>query len=241
MPRTNGSGPPDAALILPAYNEERGLAATLRAVERIPIRIEVVVVDDGSQDATADVAEAAGVRLVRHASNRGKAEAIRTGISSTDARRIVVMDADATYPADAIAPMLELLADGHDYISGTRHTGRHNIPIVNRIGNRTLATGIRLLSGSSLSDPLTGMYAFRRDVLPAIKPEADGFAVETEIAFKAARAGLRTAEVPIEYGLREGDSKLRPLRDGWTIVRTLLRLALRPRKGRSARMPRDAS
>ncbi|HEX6129455.1 MAG TPA: glycosyltransferase family 2 protein [Candidatus Limnocylindria bacterium] len=230
---------PTAALILPAFNEERGLAATLRAVEAAlngnVQRVQIVVVDDGSTDGTASVAEAAGVTLVRHPSNRGKGAAIRSGVAATDAANVVVMDADATYPPDAIEPMLRLIEGGHDYVSGTRRAGRQHIPLMNRLGNVAIATAIRLLGGSSLADPLTGMYALRRSALSQLAPAANGFAVETEIAIRAAHAGLRTAQLPIAYGRREGVSKLRPLRDGWPILRTILILTLLRRRSRRAR------
>jgi dolichol-phosphate hexosyltransferase len=215
-----------ASVILPALNEERGLRATLESVARHAPGVRVIVVDDGSTDTTAQVAADAGASVVRHATTRGKGAAIRSGISATEADLLVVMDADGTYPAEAVLPMLALLADSHDYVSGVRNVGRRHIPIVNRLGNAVLGTAIRALSGSSLRDPLSGMYALHRRALGAVRPSADGFAIETEIAVRAARAGLRTAEVPISYATRHGESKLRPLRDGWSIVAVLLSLTL---------------
>jgi len=188
--------------------------------------VPVIVVDDGSTDATAAVGERGGATLVRHPMRRGKGAAIRSGFAATDAEFLVVMDADATYPADAVLPMLALLADGHDYVSGVRDSGRRHIPLVNRLGNAFLGAAIRAISGSALRDPLTGMYALRRAALTAVRPSADGFAIETELAVRSARAGLRTAELPIAYAVREGESKLRPVRDGWTIGKMLLGLAL---------------
>lgn len=215
-----------AAVILPALNEQRGLRVTLGSIARHAPGVRVVVVDDGSTDATASIAADAGAKVVRHASRRGKGAAIRSGLTATDADFLVFMDADATYPADAILPMLTLLADGHDYVSGVREVGRRHIPLVNRLGNTLLGTAIRRVGGSALRDPLSGMYALRRRALEAICPTADGFAIETELAVRAARAGLRTAELPIPYGIREGNSKLRPLRDGWSIVAVLAGLTV---------------
>jgi glycosyltransferase involved in cell wall biosynthesis len=213
-----------AAVILPALNEERGLKTTLGSITRHAAGVRVIVVDDGSTDATASVAAAAGAQVVRHATRRGKGAAIRSGVAATDADLLLVMDADATYPAEAVLPMLALLAGGHDYVSGIRHVGRRHIPAVNRLGNALLGTAIRRMGGSPLRDPLSGMYALRRRALEAIRPTADGFAIETELAFRAARERLRTAELPIAYAPREGESKLRPLRDGWSIVAMLLGL-----------------
>jgi glycosyltransferase involved in cell wall biosynthesis len=214
-----------AAVILPALNEELGLPLTLAAIAREASGARVIVVDDGSTDRTASVAADAGATVVRHATRRGKGAAIRSGASATDAEFLVVMDADATYPAHAVMPMVALLADGHDYVSGVRDSGRRNIPLVNRLGNAVLGNAIRRLGGSSLRDPLSGMYAIRHGALDAIRPRADGFAIETELAIRTARAELRTAELSIPYSQREGRSKLRPIRDGWSIVGMLLSLA----------------
>jgi glycosyltransferase involved in cell wall biosynthesis len=223
--------PAGASLILPAYNEEAGLRATLRSVAALGIDLEVIVVDDGSNDGTAAAAERAGAVVARHATNRGKGAALRTGVGMASTDRIVTMDADTTYPASAIPRMLALL-DAHEYVSAARRHGRAHIPVVNRLGNALIAFAIRRLSGSRLADPLTGMYAMRRSAFRDLHPTSDGFGIETEIAMKAAARSLGTAELWIEYGPREGESKLRPLRDGVEITRTILGVALESRAPR---------
>ncbi|HEX6656087.1 MAG TPA: glycosyltransferase family 2 protein, partial [Candidatus Limnocylindria bacterium] len=195
-----------ATVILPALNEERGLRLTLEAVAEHAPGVSVSVIDDGSSDSTAAVAADAGVRVIRHASRRGKGAAIRSGASASSTDFLVVMDADATYPAVAIVPMIALLADGHDYVSGVRHAGRRHIPVVNRLGNAMIGATIRWMSGSMLRDPLTGMYGMHRRAWDILQPSADGFAIETEIAVRAARMKMRTAEMPITYAEREGES-----------------------------------
>jgi glycosyltransferase involved in cell wall biosynthesis len=232
------AGPtPRASLILPAYNEEPGLRATLRAVRAlgIDLDLEVIVVDDGSTDGTPQVAIEAGVALLRHPANRGKGAALRTGMAAARGERLVTMDADTTYPASAIPHILELL-DEHDYVSAARRTGRTHIPLVNRLGSSAIAPLIRLLSGSRLADPLTGMYALRRSAFDELHPNAEGFGIETEIAMRAALRSLRTAQLWISYGAREGRSKLHPVRDGSVILWTILGVALdgRARRRRTA-------
>jgi glycosyltransferase involved in cell wall biosynthesis len=223
LPQQPSNPGPSVSVILPAYNEELGLAATLRAIREHAPGVEVVVVDDGSSDATA-AAGGDGVKLVCHRVNRGKGAAFRSGVAAAGSDRIVIMDADSTYPASAIARVAELL-DGNDYVSAARRTGRAHIPLVNRIGNAVIAGAIRLLSGSRLEDPLTGMYGLRREALEGLDLRSDGFGLEAEIAIKAARAGLRTAQIRIAYGERAGTSKLNPIRDGLAIGRTILQLA----------------
>lgn len=214
-----------ATLIIPAYNEERGLAAVLRRLESAPIEgLEIIVVDDGSTDSTAVVAEASGVRLLRHETNRGKGAALQSGLAAASTPRIVVMDADDTYPTSAIATMVALLEE-RDYVRGLRTEGRAHIPRLNRFGNRVIAAAVSLVSGVRSSDPLTGLYALRTADLRRMRLASTGFGIETEIAIKSARLRLRSVDLPIRYGAREGTSKLNPVRDGWVILRTIVSLA----------------
>lgn len=215
-----------AVVIVPAYNEEAGLAAVLH--ELAPLReqgIEVLVVDDASTDRTVLVAEAAGVRVIRRRRNGGKGAAIRTGVAAVDAPKVVIIDADGTYPVEAIVPIVRLL-DDHDIVLGARTVGRGNIPIFNRLGNTALRLVIRAASGFGSADPLTGLYGIRLEHLDAMELRSDGFAIEAEIAVKSARLGLRHVDYPIGYAERIGESKLNPVRDGSVIAATILRLVL---------------
>lgn len=227
-----------ATIILPAFNEERGVAAMLHQLGPLRERgAEVIVVDDGSTDRTAAVAEASGVRVVRRRRNGGKGAAIRSGARAATGSKLVVMDADATYPVAAIPEMLRLL-DDHDIVLGVRDVGRGNIPLLNRLGNAALRVAIRLVSGFRSADPLTGLYAVRRESLLAMSLDSRGFGIEAEIAIKSAHLRLRATDHPVGYHPRIGDSKLNPIRDGWVIAATIGRVALqRRRTRRSARRP----
>jgi glycosyltransferase involved in cell wall biosynthesis len=225
-------------VIVPAYNEEAGLAAVLKQLA--PLRkegIEVVVVDDASTDRTALVAEAAGVQVVHRRRNGGKGAALRSGLARTDAGKVITIDADGTYPVSAIVPIVRLL-DDYDMALGVRTVGRGNIPLLNRFGNAALRLAIRLTSGFSSADPLTGLYGTRREHLDVMALHSDGFAIEAEIAVKSARLGLHHVDHPIRYAARIGQSKLHPVRDGVTIAMTILRLTLDGSLGRLARRRR---
>lgn len=230
MPATDRARPAAATVITPAFNEERALPVVLEALAGLRATgIDVVVVDDGSTDRTADVARDAGFRVVQLERNSGKAAAVRAGLATIETEKVVVMDADATYPVDAIPEMVRML-DEYDMVVGVRTSGREHIPPINRIGNALLRTAVHWFSGFRSADPLTGLYALRRKYLDAMQLDSDGFGLEVEICVKAARMGLRSGDFPITYGHRIGDSKLNAFRDGVVITSTLIRtLFRRPR------------
>ncbi len=210
-----------ASIIVPAYNEEAGLGLVLeRLFGVIDGSYEVIVVDDGSSDATAAIASQYPCRLLRHRRNRGKGQAVKTGIAAANGEAIVLVDADGTYPIEMIPNLVRGLAD-YDVVSGSR-TKNEAVPPLNRLGNRLLRSAIRRLYGSTVADPLTGLYAIRREALQSMRLSADGFGIEAEIVIKAARMGLRALNLPVAYWARRGKSKLRPLKDGCRILRTIL-------------------
>jgi len=231
----------DVTLITPAYNEEEALPAVLAALTPLRERgLEVIVVDDGSTDGTSRVASEFGAEVIRLERNTGKAGAVRAGLRAATRPKIVLIDADATYPVVAI-PEFGRLLDEYDVVLGARTAGRIHIPAVNRIGNAALRTTITWLSGFGSVDPLTGLFGIRRAHLEAMDLRSRGFGLEAEMAVKAARMGLRWIDVPITYSERIGTSKLRPVQDGivitWTVIRTLFsgpRTA--PARGRADRL-----
>lgn len=232
-----GRDRPAATVIVPAFNEERALPVVLAALARLRERgIDVVVVDDGSTDASAQVAREAGVRVIQLEHNSGKAAAVRAGLATVTSDKVVVIDADGTYPADAIPEVVRLL-DEYDVVVGVRTSGREHIPPLNRIGNGVIRTAVHWFSGFRSADPLTGLYGLHRRHLEAMRLDSEGFGLEVEIGVKAARMGLRWADHPIRYGERIGESKLNAVRDGIVIARTLIRTLfgrprLRPLPGR---------
>jgi dolichol-phosphate mannosyltransferase len=222
-PVERGDGPqktPRASIVVPAFNEESGLSVVLEELNQLRGHFEIVVVDDGSTDRTAEVAAASPVRVVRHDRNSGKAEAVRTGINSTQSDSLVFIDGDGTYPATAIPDIVAAL-DRFDFVMGRRQFKQGNIHPVNRAGNWLFRSAIRLLYGFKAGDPLTGLYGLRRSAVERLDLQSEGFGIETEIASKASATGLSIGEVPIEYRERVGASKLRPFRDGFKIIQTI--------------------
>ena len=216
----------NATVILPAYNEATALPHVLDALlDALDDRCEIIVVDDASTDGTAAIARRYPCRLLRHTWNRGKGAAVRTGLAAARGRFVVVMDADNTYPAAAIPAMLALAAE-YDLVRCTRTSCASHMPALNRLGNRAFDILLGTLCGLEGHDHLSGLYGVRREALNAMGLTADGFDLEVEIGVKVRARQLRSASLPVGYGERLGEKKLRAWRDGWLILRRTLVLAL---------------
>jgi len=213
-------------VVLPAFNEGAALPHVLDELgEYLDESYEVLVVDDGSTDDTADVINRYPVRFVQHSSNRGKGVAIRSGIAEAQGENVVIMDADATYPVPAIKDMVDLL-DENDLVRGIRESETDSMPAVNRFGNWLFNRLLAISHGLEGSDQLTGLYAIRRAEAIRLGTEARGFDIETEIGIKAKARGLREATIPISYLPRVGEKKLSPWRDGLRILGRVIVLLL---------------
>lgn len=216
------------SVIIPVYNEEKGLPKVIEdCIGRVD---EVTVVDDGSTDNTLSVAKRYnfnGFRISTHGKNRGKVEAIRTGIGHATGDIIVLMDGDYTYPARYIKEFVREIEGGADLVLGNRFGGlSKNIPLLNRIGNRFLSLLAGYISCVNIQDGQTGYRAFKRKLFVDLDVDARSLEYETKMTIQAAKRGYKIKEIPIEYRERIGKSKLRPLRDGflmfWSIVRVLI-------------------
>ncbi|RPF46752.1 glycosyltransferase involved in cell wall biosynthesis [Thermodesulfitimonas autotrophica] len=215
---------PQVSVIVPAFNEEQGIAATLKEIAAAVTELdaEVIVVDDGSTDKTAELARACNAKVICHPVNRGKGAAMRSGFEASRGDFIIFIDADGTYPAKYIPEIVQELKKTD--VVFTCRTNRENIPYFNRGGNWLITRLIKNLAGFPGNDPLSGLYGMRRGVLAAVGIESSTFAIETELVVKVSRSRFRATEIPIAYRPRLGASKLRPFRDGLRIARVLLDL-----------------
>jgi glycosyltransferase involved in cell wall biosynthesis len=216
--RMGGKPGKHTTIVIPAYDEEDGLLAVLNELYGvIDDGYEVLVVDDGSTDATLDVARRFPCRVVKHATNSGKGAAMRTGVALAIGENIVFIDADGTYPAGLIPEIVGFLSEGYRHVRCTRRGGRDRIPPINRVGNFFLDLGIAVFSGIWSSDFLTGLYGMKRRDLLDMKVVSEGFDIEAEIMVKAGTMGLKTKGIPFAYRERIGQVKLRSLPDGFRI------------------------
>ncbi len=213
-------------IIIPAYNEEHGIEVVLnRIMQVIDDTSEIIVVNDGSDDRTGEVARKFDIRVIDHSKNKGKGAAMRTGIKNASGENIIFIDADNTYPAETIKKIVDELQYGNDMVVASRLSGSaENIPFFNRMGNNVFRLMFKYVYGARTSDPLSGLYGIKKTHLLNMDLVSAGFEIETEITIKAARMGLNVKDIPITYGERIGEVKLDPLKDGYRIFRTLLSL-----------------
>lgn len=212
--------------ILAALDE----AATIgEVVRRCLVHVdEVVVVDDGSRDGTAEVAAAAGARVLRNERNLGKGASLRRAGAQARGEVIVTLDADGQDDPADIPALLAAIAAGADLVIGSRFLGELRpgaITRVNRLGNLALTAVLNRLYGVRLSDTQAGFRAIRRELWRRSALRATRYEVETEVLVRALQAEARVVEVPVTRRAREhGSSALHGVRDGGRILVCMLRL-----------------
>jgi glycosyltransferase involved in cell wall biosynthesis len=217
------------SVVIPVYNEVATLGAVIDRVLRCKFDAEVIVVDDGSTDGSADFLrrfEHPRVRAFFHSTNRGKGAALRLGFAAAQNPYVIVQDADLEYDPRDYPSVLEPLLDGRaDMVYGSRFLGgAHRVLFFwHYVGNRLLTLFSNALSDLNLSDMETGMKAFARDKLIALKISSNRFNFEPEITVKAARAGWRIYEVPVSYaGRTYAEGKKISWRDGLAALGALI-------------------
>jgi len=220
---------PTLSVVIPAYNEQEGIAAVIGEVrgllERSGIESEILVVDDGSTDETALRAAAAGARVLRHRSNRGYGAALKTGIVAARFESIAIIDADGTYPASFLPSMLDRL-DRADMVVGARTGDNVKIPLVRRPAKWVLAKLANYLTGARIPDLNSGLRVFRRNIARqyfAILP--DQFSWTTTITLAMHCDKYAVLYVPIDYRQRKGKSKIVPW-DAGTFFILILRTVM---------------
>lgn len=217
-------------IIIPAYNEERGIRPVVEqvrgAMDGFPYEYEILVVDDGSRDRTAEEARATGVRVIQHHQNRGYGEALKTGIRHAAYERIAIIDADGSYPASEI-PRLAAMLDDAEMVVGARTGANAAIPLIRRPAKRMLTWLASYLTGVKIPDLNSGLRLFKRalaieffDLLPS------KFSFTTTITLAALNSGYLVEFVEVDYYARTGKSKIRPIQDTINFFMLVLRLTL---------------
>ena len=220
------------SVVIPAYNEEDGIETIALRVLAVGealaqsgvAKLEVIVVDDGSRDRTAEIAaEIPGVRLVRHVKNKGYGAALKTGFAQAQGELIGFLDADGTYPPEYFPQLCKQALDGSELVIGSRMAGEDSqMPLTRRVGNLFFAGLLTLVGRQHVSDSASGMRVFKREILERVYPLPDGLNLTPVMSTRAIHEGVKMAEVPIPYSERVGRSKLSVVRDGSIFLQSMI-------------------
>jgi glycosyltransferase involved in cell wall biosynthesis len=204
--------------LIPAYQAEATVGSVVRGLLRHVPR--VVVVDDGSTDATAAEAKRAGAEVLRPPANGGKGSALRAGLDAVlagDASHVAFVDADGQHDPDDLPRLLDAARAGDDFVIGSRINGKDGIPAVrfrtNEIGSRILTR----MTGHEVEDGQSGYRVVAASLLRRLSLSSRGYLIETEVLLKAARHVRRFANVPVRAIYDSARSHYRPFRDTWII------------------------
>lgn len=213
-------------VVIPAYNEERCIGSVVLKLRQFPI--EILVVDDGSQDATAQIATAAGAQVIRHLRNQGKGVALNTGLYAAQAMEpdaLVLIDGDGQHLPEQLPALVQpVLAGEADMVVGSRYLEHSSEVPAHRVwGHRAFNLLTGLASGVGSTDSQSGYRAFSPRAMHLINFSSSGFSVESEMQFLAGEHHLRVVEVPIT--IRYPDKPKRPvMSQGLSVLNGILRL-----------------
>jgi len=219
------------SVVIPVFNEEvtvgNVVTRTKKTLEQLGVSYEILVVDDGSDDRSADIAQELKAHVLRKA-HQGKGFALRSGFRQAKGELVVTLDADGSHQPEEIPLVLQYIRENKaDFVIGSRflnsEANKTKIPKINRTGNRMFNGLIWYLTGAKISDSQSGFRAIRSSLIKKMKLGSHGYEVESEMLVKALKMGARVAETPISFDQRTvGSSKLDPIRDGVRILYAII-------------------
>lgn len=225
------------SVVIPAYNEEGGIRSIMERVLAVKDALrqvgvddlELIVVDDGSADRTAELVRAQdGATLVQHAKNGGYGAALKTGFAAAKGEWIGFLDADGTYPPEYFPALVEAAkTQNADLVIGSRMAGAESqMPKMRRLGNLIFARLVNIISAANITDSASGMRIFKKSILPSLYPLPDGLNLTPVMSTRALHESLTMVEVPIPYSERIGRSKLSVVHDGMRFGQSIVWTAL---------------
>jgi len=222
------------SIIVPLYNERASVEATfevLRGVQASVGDVELIFVDDGSDDTTGELLDRLSgedFKVIHHSENLGYGAALKTGIRAASGEFVAITDADGTYPNERFGELLEIMKSGsHDMVVGARTGPNVEVPLVRRPAKWILGQLANFLTGKKIPDLNSGMRIMRKAaVLRFLRILPDGFSFTTTITLAMLTNGLSVKFVPIEYRARRGASKIRPIYDTLNFVQLICRTTI---------------
>jgi glycosyltransferase involved in cell wall biosynthesis len=219
------------SVVIPVFNEEATVGnvvtRTKKTLEQLGASYEILVVDDGSDDRSADIAQELKAHVLRN-HHQGKGFALRYGFRHAKGELVVTLDADGSHKPEEIPLVLRyILEDRADFVVGSRFSdsedNKTKIPKINRTGNRMFNGLILYLTGTKITDSQSGFRAIRSSLIKKMKLGSHGYEVESEMLIKALKMRARVTETPISFDQRTvGKSKLDPIRDGARILYAII-------------------
>ncbi len=213
------------SIIIPAYNEEKGIQEVIRRCKKVINKgDEIIVVDDGSRDKTAEVARKEKIWVISYKKNKGKAGALKEGFRKAKNKVIVTIDADCTYPPEKIPDLADEIRRA-DLVVGTRFRGMwpEDMPWHRVMANKLGALATSVILKKKVTDVTTGLRAFKKDLINGMNIKAKGLDFEAEFTAKAISKGFIYKEIKIEAEEREGKSSLNFFKDMWRFFKAVLR------------------
>lgn len=224
------------SVVMPVYNEQDTLEAIIRRVREVPLKIELLCVDDGSTDRSREILvrlEAEGLvdRVILHERNQGKGRALATGFAAASGSVVIIQDADLEYDPDEYRKLLEPILDNRaDVVYGSRFLGGEPHRVLyfwHYVGNRFLTLMSNMVTNLNLTDMETCYKCFRKEVLEGLEIEERGFGVEPEITAKVARGGWRVYEVGVSYsGRTYAEGKKINWKDGFRALNCIVKYGI---------------
>ena len=195
----------ETVALVPTYNEEKNIAEVLQHLKKLR-GVQTIVIDDGSNDRTVEIARKSGAKIIRHDYNKGKGEAIKTGFEyvlkhGDGMKYVVLIDADMQYLPDDMPKILKPLKESKaDFVIGSRNWS--NVPFRHRLGNFVWRTTFNLMFGTSLTDTNCGYMALTKRAVQRVKNVHGGYIIENKMIADAVRSGLRIKQVPVRIFYR---------------------------------------
>ncbi len=210
---------PKIIAVIPAFNEEKYIGTiVLKSKQYVN---EVIIVDDGSTDQTANVAKLAGATVIQHTQNKGYGASIQTLLAEAkkrDPNIVVLLDADSQHNPDEIPDLIKPISEGFDLVIGSREQQKTNVPRYRRIGQKVISYFSGILSGGKVSDSESGFRVFSRKAIALLELRENGMAISAETIASAVERGLKITERPISIRYTSDGSTLNPVVHGFEVL-----------------------